>query len=95
MIDYDIDLTKPYSIIGTFGDYVKVEGCSKILYTTDGEFGGTCGIWTVPKELLLTKIQRRALGRTCRLFGNVAAEQQRKDFCAAVIAEHSRQVIYE
>jgi len=71
-------------------DTVKIDGCSRVLQTTDGEFGGTCGIWeNVPFKKLLSKEQRRILRRTHRLHGDKEASRYYREVSAQVIAEHS------
>lgn len=95
MIEYPIDLSKSYRIIDVNReqDTVKIEGCSKIIRTTDGEFGGVCGIWKdVPVKKLLNKEQRRKLSRKHRLYGDEEANRYYLETCAQVIAEHSNTI---
>lgn len=89
MIDYKIDLSKPYLVVDTDETHVLVEGCSRVLETSDGEFGGVCGTWRIPKTKLLTKGQKRAIHWKRRLLGDRAADKEYCKICATVIAEHS------
>jgi hypothetical protein len=89
MIDYRVDLTKPYLIVDMDDTHVVVTGTSRTLETSDGEFGGTEGTWRVPKTKLLNKDQRRAIRWKRRLIGDRAADKEYQRVCATVIAEHS------
>ena len=89
MIDYKIDLSKPYLVVDSDQTHVVVEGCSRTIETTDGKFGGVCGTWRVPKVKLLNKEQRRALHWKQRIMGKREADKEFDRICAAVIAEHS------
>lgn len=89
MIDYRIDLTKPYLIVDMDETHVVVTGTSRVLETSDGEFGGTLGSWRIPKAKLLNKNQRRAIHWKRRLIGDRAADVEYQKACATVIAEHS------
>lgn len=92
MIDYRIDLSKPYLIVDQDETHVLIEGCSRVIETTDGEFGGVCGTWRIPKQKLLTKQQKRALRWKRRLIGDRAADAEYKRLCELVIATHSNNV---
>lgn len=89
MIDYRIDLTKPYLIVDMDETHVVVTGTSRVLETSDGEFGGSIGTWRVSKQKLLNKNQRRAIRWKRRLIGDRAADKEYQKVCATVIAEHS------
>lgn len=89
MIDYKVDLSKPYIIVDQDETHVLIEGCSRVLETTDGEFGGVCGTWRIPKTRLLNKGQRRAIHWKRRLIGDRAADKEYEKICEIVIATHS------
>lgn len=92
MIDYKIDLSKPYLIVDQDETHVLIEGCSRVLETSEGEFGGVCGTWRIPKTKLLTKHQRRAIHWKKRLMGDREAQKEYQRICATVIAEHTNRI---
>ena len=90
MIGYRIDLSKPYLVLASDPyNHVLVVGTSKVITTSDGEFGGTEGAWRIPKSRLLRKEQRRVIHWKSRVLGDREADKEYEKICASVIAEHS------
>lgn len=94
MIDYRCDLTKPYLIVDMDETHVVVTGTSKVLQTTDGEFGGIPGgSWRVPKWRLLSKDQKKAIKWMRSNLGDRAADKERDRLCAVAIVKHTNSTI--
>jgi hypothetical protein len=93
LIDYRVDLTKPYLIVDMDDTHVVVTGTSKVLETTDGEFGGTEGTWRVPKSKLLSKRQKQALRWIRKNLGDKQADRHFDRLCALEISTHSNHLV--
>jgi hypothetical protein len=65
-------------------------GTSKILQTTDGEFGGVCGSWCINKRELLTKTQKQQLRWVRKHFGDKQADKIAQELYAHEISSHSQ-----
>ena len=85
MIDYHFDPTTPFVVLQSGDTHAIVNGTSKVIQTSDGEFGGVTGTWRVPRVKLLTKDQKAALRWMKRRMGNRAAEKEFDRVYAAVI----------
>ena len=89
MIDYRVDLTKPYLIVDMDDTHVVVTGTSRVLETSDGEFGGTPGTWGIPKKKLLTNKQKDQLRWVRKHLGDRQADKLTEELCAHEISSHS------
>lgn len=86
MIDYHFDPTTPFTVLQSDNTSAIVNGTSKIIQTSDGEFGGVIGTWRVPKVKLLSKNQKRDLRWIKRKMGNRIANKEFDRVYAAVVA---------
>jgi hypothetical protein len=93
MIDYHFDPTTPFTVLQSDDTHAIVNGTSKVIQTTDGEFGGVVGTWRVPKVKLLSKDQKRALRWKKRVMGTKSANDEFDRLCEIVIATHTTKQI--
>ena len=93
MIDYGIDLSKPYLILEQDETHVVINGSSRVVQVSAGEFGGNEGTWCIPKEKLLDKVLTKQQKRQLKLIqttqGTRARQRRKKELLSAIIAEHS------